>query len=152
MCITPKINYQDIIYYSAPKQGPKSLNEVDPEILKMFDKLGVPLQERETLAGVAVDAVIDSVSVGTTFKKKLGEMGVIFSSFSDAVHEHPELIEQYLGTVVPYNDNFFAALNSAGLYRWFLLLHPEGRPLPHGAFPLISVSTPPRRDSSSAHS
>ena len=109
----PAINYQDVIYYSAPKQGPKSLDEVDPEILKMFDKLGVPLQEREVLAGVAVDAVMDSVSVGTTFKKKLGEMGIIFCSFSEAVQEHPELIQKYLGTVVPYNDNFFAALNSA---------------------------------------
>jgi Fe-S cluster assembly protein SufB len=107
------INYQDIIYYSAPKQGPKSLNEVDPEILKMFDKLGVPLQEREVLAGVAVDAVMDSVSVGTTFKAKLSELGIIFCSFSEAVQEHPELVEKYMGSVVPYNDNFYAALNSA---------------------------------------
>jgi Fe-S cluster assembly protein SufB len=109
----PPIDYQDIIYYSAPKQGPKSLAEVDPEILKMFDKLGVPLQEREVLAGVAVDAVVDSVSVGTTFKAKLSELGIIFCSFSEAVQEHPALVEKYLGTVVPYNDNFFAALNSA---------------------------------------
>jgi Fe-S cluster assembly protein SufB len=110
----PAIDYQDIVYYSAPKtNGPKSLAEVDPEILKTFEKLGVPLQEREMLAGVAVDAVFDSVSVGTTFKKKLGEMGVIFCSFSEAVLEHPDLIEKYLGTVVSYNDNFFAALNSA---------------------------------------
>jgi Fe-S cluster assembly protein SufB len=110
----PTIDYQDMCYYSAPKtNGPKSLAEVDPEILKTFEKLGVPLQEREMLAGVAVDAVFDSVSVGTTFKKKLGEMGVIFCSFSEAVLEHPDLIEKYLGTVVPYNDNFFAALNSA---------------------------------------
>ena len=110
----PAINYQDIIYYSAPKKGgPKSLDEVDPEILKMFEKLGVPMQEREVLAGVAVDAVMDSVSVGTTFRKKLAEMGIIFCSFSDAVQEHPDLVEKYLGTVVPYNDNFFAALNSA---------------------------------------
>jgi len=110
----PAINYQDMCYYSAPKtNGPKSLAEVDPEILKTFEKLGVPLQEREMLAGVAVDAVFDSVSVGTTFKKKLGEMGVVFCSFSEAVLEHPDLIEKYLGTVVPYNDNFFAALNSA---------------------------------------
>ena len=109
----PPIDYQDIIYYSAPKAGPKSLDEVDPEVLKTFEKLGVPMEERAMLAGVAVDAVFDSVSVGTTFKKKLGEMGVIFCSFSEAVHEHPELIEQYLGSVVPYNDNFYAALNSA---------------------------------------
>jgi Fe-S cluster assembly protein SufB len=110
----PKIDYQDIIYYSAPKKnGPKSLDEVDPEILKTFDKLGVPLQEREMLAGVAVDAVMDSVSVGTTFKAKLSELGIIFCSFSEAVKEHPDLVEKYMGSVVPYNDNYFAALNSA---------------------------------------
>jgi Fe-S cluster assembly protein SufB len=112
----PPIDYQSIIYYSAPKSkanAPKSLAEVDPEILKTFEKLGVPMQEREMLAGVAVDAVFDSVSVGTTFKKKLAELGVIFCSFSDAVKEHPDLVKKYLGTVVPYNDNFFAALNSA---------------------------------------
>jgi Fe-S cluster assembly protein SufB len=109
----PKINYQDIIYYSAPKAGPKSLAEVDPEILKTFEKLGVPMQEREALAGIAVDAVFDSVSVGTTFRAKLAEMGVIFCSFSEAVQEHPDLVRKYLGSVVPYNDNFYAALNSA---------------------------------------
>jgi Fe-S cluster assembly protein SufB len=112
----PPIDYQSIIYYSAPKSkadAPKSLAEVDPEVLKTFEKLGVPMQEREVLAGVAVDAVFDSVSVGTTFKKKLAEMGVVFCSFSDAVREHPDLVQKYLGTVVPYNDNFFAALNSA---------------------------------------
>jgi Fe-S cluster assembly protein SufB len=112
----PKIDYQDIIYYSAPKSrnaGPKSLDEVDPELLRVYEKLGVPLRERELLAGVAVDAVFDSVSVGTTFKAKLGELGIIFCSFSEAVQEHPELVRQYLGTVVPYTDNFFAALNSA---------------------------------------
>jgi Fe-S cluster assembly protein SufB len=112
----PPIDYQSIIYYSAPKSNanaPKSLAEVDPEVLKTFEKLGVPMQEREILAGVAVDAVFDSVSVGTTFKKKLAEIGVIFCSFSEAVKEHPDLIEKYLGTVVPTNDNFFAALNSA---------------------------------------
>ncbi|HVM32509.1 MAG TPA: Fe-S cluster assembly protein SufB [bacterium] len=109
----PPIDYQDIIYYSAPKAGPKSLDEVDPEILKTFEKLGVPMQEREALAGIAVDAVFDSVSVGTTFRAKLAEMGVIFCSFSEAVQEHPDLVEKYLGSVVPYNDNFFAALNSA---------------------------------------
>ena len=109
----PPIDYQDIIYYSAPKEGPKSLAEVDPEILKTFEKLGVPMQEREALAGIAVDAVFDSVSVGTTFRAKLAEMGVIFCSFSEAVQEHPDLVEKYLGSVVPYNDNFYAALNSA---------------------------------------
>ena len=112
----PPINYQDIVYYSAPKQkkdGPKSLDEVDPELLKTYDKLGIPLRERELLAGVAVDAVFDSVSVATTFKEKLGEMGIIFCSFSEAVREHPELVQKYLGSVVPYTDNYFAALNSA---------------------------------------
>jgi len=107
------IDYQAITYYSAPKKRPKSLDEVDPEILKTYEKLGVPLQEREILAGVAVDAVFDSVSVATTFKEKLGEMGIIFCSFSEAVHNHPDLVQKYLGTVVPYTDNFFAALNSA---------------------------------------
>jgi Fe-S cluster assembly protein SufB len=112
----PPIDYQDIIYYAAPKgrnDGPKSLDEVDPELLKTYEKLGIPLQERELLAGVAVDAVFDSVSVATTFKAKLKEMGIIFGSFSEAVHEHPELVRQYLGTVVPTSDNFFSALNSA---------------------------------------
>ena len=112
----PPIDYQNIIYYSAPKSlkdRPKSLDEVDPELLRTYEKLGVPLKEREMLAGVAVDAVFDSVSVGTTFKEKLGELGIIFGSFSDAVREHPDLVQQYLGSVVPYTDNFFATLNSA---------------------------------------
>ncbi|HEX8011124.1 MAG TPA: Fe-S cluster assembly protein SufB [Casimicrobiaceae bacterium] len=112
----PAIDYQDIIYYSAPKSakdGPKSLDEVDPELLRTYEKLGVPLREREVLAGVAVDAVFDSVSVGTTFKKKLSQLGIIFCSFSEAVQEHPELVQRYLGSVVPHTDNFFAALNSA---------------------------------------
>jgi Fe-S cluster assembly protein SufB len=111
-----KINYQDIIYYSAPGKkgdGPKSLEEVDPKLLETYEKLGIPLRERERLAGVAVDAVFDSVSVGTTFKKQLAEKGVIFCSFSEAVLEHPDLVRKYLGLVVPYTDNFFAALNSA---------------------------------------
>ncbi len=112
----PAVDYQDIIYYSAPKSakdGPRSLDEVDPELLRTYEKLGVPLRERELLAGVAVDAVFDSVSVGTTFKKKLSELGIIFCSFSEAVQEHPELVQRYLGSVVPHTDNFFAALNSA---------------------------------------
>src|SRR3954463_2413748 len=112
----PKIDYNDIIYYAAPKSktdGPKSLEEVDPELLKTYEKLGIPLKEQEMLAGVAVDAVFDSVSVATTFKGKLKDMGIIFGSFSEAVHEHPELVRKYLGTVVPTSDNFFAALNSA---------------------------------------
>ncbi len=112
----PPIDYQDIIYYSAPKsqkEGPKSLDEVDPELLKTYEKLGIPLHERAMLAGVAVDAVFDSVSVATTFKDKLAEKGIIFCSFSEAVQHHPELISQYLGSVVPVQDNFYAALNSA---------------------------------------
>jgi Fe-S cluster assembly protein SufB len=111
----PPIDYGKIVYYAAPKSAkrPKSLEEVDPELLRTYEKLGIPLRERELLAGVAVDAVFDSVSVATTFKGKLAELGVIFCSFSEAVREHPELIRKYLGTVVPYTDNFFAALNSA---------------------------------------
>jgi Fe-S cluster assembly protein SufB len=112
----PPIDYQATSYYAAPKSNadrPKSLDEVDPELLRTYEKLGIPLQERELLAGVAVDAVFDSVSVATTFKEKLGEMGIIFCSFSEAVQEHPDLIKKYLGTVVPSTDNFFAALNSA---------------------------------------
>ncbi len=112
----PPVDYQDITYYSAPKQrgdGPKSLDEVDPKLLEMYEKLGIPLKERERLAGVAVDAVFDSVSVGTTFKKQLGEKGIIFCSFSEAVQEHPDLVRKYLGAVVPHTDNFYAALNSA---------------------------------------
>ena len=111
----PAVDFQDIIYYSAPKQKAKlnSLDEVDPEIKATFDKLGIPLEEQKLMAGVAVDAVFDSVSVGTTFKEKLAEIGVIFCSFSEAVQEHPDLVRRYLGTVVPSSDNFYAALNSA---------------------------------------
>jgi Fe-S cluster assembly protein SufB len=109
------IDYQDMIYYSAPKQKPtlNSLDEVDPELRKTFEKLGIPLEEQKLLSGVAVDAVFDSVSVATTFRTKLAELGIIFCSFSDAVKEHPELVRQYLGSVVPHTDNFFSALNSA---------------------------------------
>lgn len=111
----PKIDYQDIIYYSAPRAKPKlnSLNEVDPELLSTFEKLGIPLQEQKVLAGVAVDAVFDSVSVATTFKEKLNELGIIFGSMSEAIREHPELVRKYLGSVVPHTDNYFAALNAA---------------------------------------
>ena len=110
------IDYQAISYYSAPKSkkdGPKSLDEVDPELLRTYEKLGIPLQEREMLAGVAVDAVFDSVSVATSFKDRLGKEGIIFCAFSEAVREHPELVRQYLGSVVRMDDNYFAALNSA---------------------------------------
>src|SRR5208282_4108268 len=112
----PPIDYQKAVYYSAPKQkgeGPRSLEEVDPKLLETYEKLGIPLKERERLAGVAVDAVFDSVSVGTTFKKQLAEKGIIFCSFTEAVQEHPDLVKKYLGMVVPYTDNYFAALNSA---------------------------------------
>ncbi|HEY8209081.1 MAG TPA: Fe-S cluster assembly protein SufB [Myxococcaceae bacterium] len=111
----PPIDYQDIIYYSAPKKKVtlNSLDEVDPEILKTYEKLGIPLEEQKRLANVAVDAVFDSVSVATTFKDKLAAMGVVFCSFSEAVRNHPELIKKYLGSVVPYTDNYFAALNAA---------------------------------------
>ena len=110
-----KPDFQDIIYYAAPKPKKKyeSLDEVDPEILKTFKKLGVPIEEQKALAGVAVDVVMDSVSVATTFKDKLSELGIIFCSFSEAVQEHPELIKKYIGSVVPQRDNFYAALNSA---------------------------------------
>jgi len=111
----PTINFQDIIYYAAPKKKIElnSLDEVDPELLKTFEKLGIPLSEQKFLSGVAVDAVFDSVSVATTFKDKLAEKGIVFCSFSEAVHSHPDLIKKYLGSVVPYTDNYYAALNSA---------------------------------------
>ena len=109
------IDYQNIFYYAAPKRRPSltSLDEVDPEIRRTFDKLGIPLDEQKLFSGVAVDAVFDSVSVATTFKEKLAELGIIFCSFSEAVRNHPDLVRRYLGTVVPYSDNFFASLNSA---------------------------------------
>jgi Fe-S cluster assembly protein SufB len=111
----PPIDYQDIVYYSAPKPKKKlnSLDEVDPAVLRTFEKLGIPLEEQKLLSGVAVDAVFDSVSVATTFKQKLAELGIIFGSFSEAVQNHPDLVQRYLGSVVPYTDNFFAALNAA---------------------------------------
>jgi len=125
----PPIDYQGISYWAGPKkkgEGPKSLDEIDPEILETYKKLGIPLKEQEILAGVAVDAVFDSVSVATTFKEKLGEMGIIFCSFSEAVHNHPELVRQYLGSVVPYTDNFFATLNSAVFSDGSFVYIPKG--------------------------
>ncbi len=125
----PPINYQDIIYYSAPRSsedGPKSLDEVDPKLLETYNKLGIPLHEQGRLAGVAVDAVFDSISVATTFKAKLAEAGVIFCPFSEAVQKYPELVEKYLGTVVPYRDNFFAALNSAVFSDGSFVYIPKG--------------------------
>jgi Fe-S cluster assembly protein SufB len=124
----PPIDYQDIRYYAAPKRktGPKSLEEVDPEILRTYEKLGIPLHEQMKLAGVAIDAVFDSVSVATTFKEKLAEKGVIFCSFSEAVQNHPELVQKYLGSVVPYSDNFFAALNAAVFSDGSFVYVPKG--------------------------
>ena len=126
----PEIDFQAISYYSSPnankENAPKSLDEVDPKLLETYDKLGVPLHERERLAGVAVDAVFDSVSVGTTFKAELEKVGVIFSSFSEAVHDHPELIKKYLGSVVPAQDNYFAALNAAVFSDGSFVYIPKG--------------------------
>ncbi|MFQ5973533.1 MAG: Fe-S cluster assembly protein SufB, partial [Alphaproteobacteria bacterium] len=124
----PPIDYQDAYYYAAPKTGerPKSLDEVDPELLKTYEKLGIPLREQEALAGVAVDAVFDSVSVATTYKARLEEMGVIFCSISEAVQNHPELVKKYLGSVVPYSDNFFATLNSAVFTDGSFVYIPKG--------------------------
>jgi Fe-S cluster assembly protein SufB len=122
------IDYQNIVYYSAPKQKPglKSLSELDPEILRTYEKLGIPLAEQKLLAGVAVDAVFDSVSVATTFKEKLGELGIVFCSFSEAVEKYPELVRKYLGTVVPHTDNFFAALNAAVFSDGSFVYVPKG--------------------------
>jgi Fe-S cluster assembly protein SufB len=125
----PPIDYQAIVYYSAPKSkkdGPKSLEEVDPKLLETYAKLGIPLSERAALAGVAVDAVFDSVSVATTFKEKLNELGIIFCPFSEAVQNHPELVKKYLGSVVPYSDNFFATLNSAVFSDGSFVYVPKG--------------------------
>jgi Fe-S cluster assembly protein SufB len=125
----PPVDYNAISYYSAPKMkkdAPKSLDEVDPELLRTYEKLGIPLREQEMLAGVAVDAVFDSVSVATTFKAKLAEKGVIFCPFSEAVHKYPDLLMQYLGSVVPYRDNFYAALNSAVFSDGSFVYIPKG--------------------------
>ncbi|MCJ8330754.1 MAG: Fe-S cluster assembly protein SufB [Lentisphaeria bacterium] len=124
----PKIDYQDIIYYSAPKQKKQidSLDEVDPEILATYEKLGIPLQEQKMLEGVAVDYVFDSVSIATTFKENLSKVGVIFCSLSEALSEHPDLVQQYMGTVVPYKDNFFACLNSAVFTEGSFVYIPKG--------------------------
>lgn len=125
----PPIDYQDIIYYAAPKSkenGPKSMDEVDPELLKTFDKLGIPLEEQKVLSGMAVDAVMDSVSVKTTFKDNLAEKGIVFCSFSEAVQHYPDLVQKYLGSVVSYRDNFFAALNSAVFSDGSFIYIPKG--------------------------
>jgi Fe-S cluster assembly protein SufB len=125
----PAVDFQDIIYYSAPKKkadGPKSLDEVDPKLLETYEKLGIPLHERARLAGVAVDAVFDSVSVGTTYQETLAEKGIIFCPMSEAVQKHPELVQKYLGSVVPYTDNFYAALNSAVFSDGSFVFIPKG--------------------------
>jgi len=122
----PPIDYQDAVYFSAPKKRSKSLDEVDPELLETYEKLGIPLEERKMLAGVAVDAVFDSVSVATTYKERLAAMGIIFCSFSEAVQDHPDLVRKYMGSVVPYTDNFFAALNSAVFSDGSFCYIPEG--------------------------
>ncbi|HPN39084.1 MAG TPA: Fe-S cluster assembly protein SufB, partial [Melioribacteraceae bacterium] len=124
----PPIDYQDISYFSAPKQKPtlNSMDEVDPELVKTFEKLGIPLEEQKILAGVAVDAVFDSVSVTTTFKESLKEQGIIFCSISEAIKEHPELVKKYLGSVVPYTDNYYAALNSAVFSDGSFVYIPKG--------------------------
>jgi Fe-S cluster assembly protein SufB len=125
----PEIDFQDLYYYAAPKSnkdGPKSLDEVDPKLLETYEKLGIPLQERAALAGVAVDAVFDSISVATTFKGKLSELGIIFCPMSEAVREHPELVKRYLGAVVPQNDNFYACLNSAVFSEGSFVYIPKG--------------------------
>ena len=125
----PPIDYQDIIYYAAPKSkenGPRSMDEVDPELLKTFDKLGIPLEEQKVLSGMAVDAVMDSVSVKTTFKDNLAEKGIVFCSFSEAVQHYPDLVQKYLGSVVSYRDNFFAALNSAVFSDGSFIYIPKG--------------------------
>ncbi|MEA3006529.1 MAG: Fe-S cluster assembly protein SufB, partial [Acidobacteriaceae bacterium] len=122
------IDYQDIVYYSAPRQKPvlENLEDLDPEILRTYEKLGIPLEERKRLAGVAVDAVFDSVSVATTFKEKLQEIGVIFCSFSEAVQKHSSLVKKYLGSVVPFTDNFFASLNAAVFTDGSFVYVPKG--------------------------
>jgi Fe-S cluster assembly protein SufB len=146
------IDYQDITYFSAPRSSgdaPKSLEDVDPKLLETYEKLGIPMRERELLAGVAVDAVFDSVSVATTFKSKLAEQGIIFGSFSDAVREHPELVQKYLGSVVPYTDNYFAALNSRSSATARSASSPRACAARWSCRP-TSASTPPRPASSSA--
>ena len=139
----PKIDYQAISYYSAPKQKPKlnSMDEVDPELLRTFEKLGVPLHERMALAGVAVDVIFDSVSVATTYKAKLAEVGVIFCSFSEAVKEHPELVQKYLGTVIPTGDNFYAALNSAVFTDGSFCFIPKGVKCPMDLSTYFRINT-----------
>ena len=142
------IDYQDIVYYAAPKQQDKkaSLDEVDPKLLETFDKLGIPLSEQKRLSNVAVDAVFDSVSIATTYKEKLAEHGVVFCSFSEAVKEHPDLIERYLGSVVASNDNYFAALNSAVFSDGSFVFIPKGVECPMELSTCLLYTSPSPRD------
>jgi len=139
----PKIDFQSISYFSAPKPKPKltSIDQVDPELLRTFEKLGVPMNERATLAGVAVDVIFDSVSVATTYKEKLAEVGIIFCSISEAVHKHPELVQKYLGTVVPVGDNFYAALNSAVFTDGSFCFIPKGVKCPMDLSTYFRINT-----------
>ncbi|HWN29752.1 MAG TPA: Fe-S cluster assembly protein SufB [Burkholderiales bacterium] len=139
----PNLDYQDVIYYSAPKPKKKlsSMDEVDPELRRTFEKLGVPLHEQKALAGVAVDVVFDSVSVATTYKKKLAELGIVFCSFSEAVQEHPELVKKYLGSVVPPTDNFFASLNSAVFTDGSFCYIPKGTKCPMDLSTYFRINT-----------
>ena len=134
-----KIDYQDLKYYSAPKKKPEleSLDEVDPELIATFEKLGIPLEEQKRLSGVAVDAVFDSVSVATTFKETLAEKGIIFCSISEAIREHPELVKKYMGSVVPQTDNYFATLNSAVFSDGSFVYIPKGVTMPNGTINLF---------------
>ena len=124
----PKIDYQDLYYYSAPKSmkdKPKSLDELDPKLLETYKKLGIPLQEQARLNGIAVDAVFDSVSVATTFKEELTKQGIIFCPISEAIQNHPELVKKYLGSVIPTSDHFFCNIKLCSFHRWFFRLHPR---------------------------
>lgn len=147
----PEIDFQDIIYYAAPKQRKalSSMDEVDPELKRTFDRLGIPLEEQMALAGVAVDAVMDSVSVKTTFRETLAERGIIFCSISEALRDHPELVKKYLGSVVPYTDNYYAALNAAVFSDGSFCYIPRGCAARWSSRP-TSASTPRARGSSSA--
>ena len=139
----PPVDFQEITYYSAPKPKKKlaSMDEVDPELLKTFEKLGVPMNERAKLAGVAVDVIFDSVSVATTYKAKLAEVGIIFCSISEAVHNHPELVRKYLGSVVPVGDNFYAALNSAVFTDGSFCFIPKGVKCPMDLSTYFRINT-----------
>ncbi len=150
----PEIDFQAISYYAEPrkKEGPKSLDEVDPQMLDTFNRLGIPLEEQKQLSGMAVDAVFDSVSVATTHREKLAQLGIIFCPISEAVREYPDLVRKYLGSVVSYRDNFFAAAQLGGVFRRLVCVHPQGCALPPWSCRPTSASTRPARASLSARS